>query len=136
LTPLGDAGTVDELRCAFEAAYRRRFGRFDEKAPIEFVGLSLTAFAAMERPPLAELCETGLPGTMPPTTRRKVYFADGGWNDAAVYQRTSLPRGFEAAGPAIIEEFGSSTVVGPTDSFAIGGLGEIRLHLASEGPCA
>jgi N-methylhydantoinase A len=133
VTPLGDAATVDELRGAFEAAYRRRFGRFDEKAPIEFVGLSLIAFAAMERPPLRELCQTGFPGTTPPSTGRKVYFAEGGWKDAKVYHRATLPRGFDAKGPAIIEEFGSSTVVGPSDSFAIGALGEIRLRLENEG---
>jgi N-methylhydantoinase A len=132
LTPLGEAAGVAEIKDAFEAGYRRRFGRFDEKAPVEFVGLSLTASAVMERPPLSDLCQTGLPGSPPATTRRKVYFADGGWNETEVYQRTTLPRGFKAAGPAIIEEFGSSTVIGPGQSFAIGTLGEIRVRLDHE----
>ncbi|MDF2119422.1 hydantoinase/oxoprolinase family protein [Roseiarcaceae bacterium H3SJ34-1] len=132
LTPLGEAENIAEIAGAFEASYRRRFGRFDEKAPIEFVGLSLTAFAAMGRPPLGDLCQTGQSGAIPATTTRKVYFADGGWNETEVYQRATLPRGFKASGPAVIEEFGSSTVIGPKHSFAIGEIGEIRVHLGNE----
>jgi len=132
LTPLGEAMSVDDVAGAFESSYRRRFGRFDERAPIEFVGLSLTAFAVMDRPPLGDLCQTGLSGATPETSRRKVYFADGGWNETTVYQRASLPRGFKAAGPAVIEEFGSSTVIGPRHSFTVGEIGEIRVHLGNE----
>ncbi|MEM0482906.1 MAG: hydantoinase/oxoprolinase family protein, partial [Nitrososphaerota archaeon] len=43
---------------------------------------------------------------------RKAYFEDG-WVDARVYARESLPAGFSAEGPAIIEEYDSTTVVPP-----------------------
>jgi N-methylhydantoinase A len=130
LTNLGSAQAVDELKSAFETSYRRRFGRFDEKAPVEIVNVAVTAFAIMERPPLRELCKCAPAGSVPQAKSRKVYFAEaGGWTDAKVFSRTTLPRGFEASGPAIIEEFGSSTVVGPDDSFSVGELGELRLRL-------
>ena len=44
-----------------------------------------------------------------------------------IFQRSILPHGFEAKGPAIIEEYGSTTMVGENDNFVIGNLGEIRI---------
>jgi N-methylhydantoinase A len=44
-----------------------------------------------------------------------------------VLTRDRLPVGTKAAGPAIIEEYGSTTVVWPSDRFEIGALGEIRI---------
>jgi N-methylhydantoinase A len=131
-TPLGAAANVDAVRGAFEATYRRRFGRFDPESRIEFVNLVLTAYARIDRPPLGQLCRVGASGTPAPAGRRGVYFAERGARiDTPVYRREDLPIGFEAAGPAIVEEYGSTTVVGPDDRFAVGRLGEIRLQLGA-----
>ena len=46
--------------------------------------------------------------------------------DAQIYHRDALEPGFSAAGPAVIEEYGSTTVVWPGDRFEIGELHEIR----------
>jgi hypothetical protein len=35
--------------------------------------------------------------------------------------------GFVAVGPALIVEYGSSTLIGPKDTFTIGSLGEIDI---------
>ena len=48
-----------------------------------------------------------------------------------VYQRASLPAGFAAQGPAVIEEYGSTTIVGPDDRFEVGRLGEIRIQVGA-----
>jgi N-methylhydantoinase A/oxoprolinase/acetone carboxylase beta subunit len=39
-----------------------------------------------------------------------------------------LEPGFRGGGPAVIEEYGSTTVVWPGDRFEIGELHEIRIH--------
>jgi N-methylhydantoinase A/oxoprolinase/acetone carboxylase beta subunit len=39
-----------------------------------------------------------------------------------------LEPGFGASGPAVIEEYGSTTVIWPGDRFEIGALHEIRIH--------
>jgi N-methylhydantoinase A len=52
----------------------------------------------------------------------------GGTLDAQIFDRTALAPGFSEAGPALIEEYGSTTLVWPGDSFEIGALGEIRIH--------
>ena len=43
---------------------------------------------------------------------RPVYF-DGALRDTPVYDRALLPPGFRLDGPAVVEEFGSTTVVFP-----------------------
>jgi len=63
--------------------------------------------------------------------KRPVYFGAGaGTLDAQVLARTALAPGFKGSGPALIEEYGSTTLVWPGDSFEVGALGEIRIHCA------
>jgi N-methylhydantoinase A/oxoprolinase/acetone carboxylase beta subunit len=50
--------------------------------------------------------------------------------EAAIYDRGALAPGFAATGPAIVEEYGSTTVIWPGDRFEIGPLGEIRIYCA------
>jgi N-methylhydantoinase A len=60
-----------------------------------------------------------------------VFFPErGARTDTPVHQRSDLPAGFEARGPAVIEEYGSTTVVGPDDRFSVGRLGEIHIRFA------
>ena len=66
--------------------------------------------------------------TAPSKGNRPVYFGEaGGWR-GVVYDRDALASGFKAEGPAIIEEYGSTTVVWPGDRFEIGPLQEIRIN--------
>ncbi len=41
--------------------------------------------------------------------------------------RYALPIGFTGRGPVLIEEYGSSTLIGPRDTFTIGTLKEIDI---------
>jgi N-methylhydantoinase A/oxoprolinase/acetone carboxylase beta subunit len=62
---------------------------------------------------------------------RQVYFGkSAGMVEAAIYDRGALAPGFAATGPAIVEEYGSTTVIWPGDRFEIGPLGEIRIYCA------
>jgi N-methylhydantoinase A len=54
----------------------------------------------------------------PEPTRRDVYF-DGQFRDTPVFTRDALPAGFTREGPAIIEEFGSTTVVFPGQKLTV-----------------
>jgi len=68
-----------------------------------------------------------------PAQKRKVYIGSaGGWVDAEIYHRDALEPGFSAAGPAVVEEYGSTTVVWPGDRFEIGQLREIRIQCAAK----
>jgi N-methylhydantoinase A/oxoprolinase/acetone carboxylase beta subunit len=66
----------------------------------------------------------------PVARHRPVYFGTAhGLVDTQVYRRAELTAGFAAPGPALIEEYGSTTVIGPQDRFSIGQLGEIHIFL-------
>ena len=57
-------------------------------------------------------------GTKPLPNTRPVYFA-GSFRDTPIYQRPALPAGFRLDGPAVVEEFGSTTVVFPGQSLQV-----------------
>jgi N-methylhydantoinase A len=66
-----------------------------------------------------------------PQAARPVYFGtSAGTVETQVFERTALTPGFKASGPALIEEYGSTTLVWPGDSFEVGALGEIRIDCA------
>jgi N-methylhydantoinase A len=121
---LKDAG---QIRAAFERDYKRRYGHADAKAPAEFQALHLSAFARLKQPEIARLPRAAAK-SQPAQTRRVYIGSAGGRLDATIYHRDTLEPGFGAAGPAVIEEYGSTTVVWPGDRFEIGALHEIRIR--------
>jgi N-methylhydantoinase A len=125
----GAAGPAD-VRKRFEQVYRTRYGHADSKKAVEFVSVSVAAHGSMTVPALDSLTPQSDPKKTPRQRRRSAYFgAAHGLVDAQVYARTELATGFAAQGPALIEEYGSTTVIGPRDRFSIGELGEIHVFL-------
>jgi N-methylhydantoinase A len=124
ITNLSDPAAIRE---AFERDYRRRYGHSDERAPVEVQALHLSAVARLRRPELARMTRPQAPGSAARGTR-KVYFEQGhGAVDTPVFDRFALSPGFKGTGPAVIEEYGSTTIIWPGDRFEIGTLGEIRI---------
>jgi len=125
--PLADISDASRIRDAFERDYRRRYGHSDPSSRAEIQAAHLSAFARRSRPDLKGLLRPG--ARQRAATVRPVYFGPGaGFIDARVFVRDSLPVGFAASGPAVIEEYGSTTLVSPEAEFEIGQLGEIRIH--------
>jgi N-methylhydantoinase A len=125
--PITDIGDLAAIRRSFEHDYKRRYGHADSKNPAELQALHLSAFARQRRPDLASLPQisnaSGAPASRPVYFGQKEEFVA-----ARVYDRGALEPGFAVAGPAVIEEYGSTTLVGPDDRFEIGPLREIRIH--------
>ncbi len=119
--------SVEAIHDAFTRDYKRRYGFADSKAPAEIQVLMVSAFAKLRRPDIARLPRRAGDGR--PETMRPVYFGRaGGMVPTKVYDRGALPIGFAASGPAVIEEYGSTTVIGPGDRFEMGPMGEIRVN--------
>jgi N-methylhydantoinase A len=128
ITGLRDAAAIHD---AFTRDYKRRYGHADSKAPAELQALLVSAFAKLRRPDIA--CLPRRAGAAQIDTSRLVYFGkDGGLVATRVYDRDALKPGFAAAGPAVIEEYGSTTLVWPGDRFEVGPLGEIRIACRKE----
>jgi N-methylhydantoinase A len=125
--PVSGLKDAAAIRNAFEHDYRRRYGHADAKAPAEFQALHLSAFARLQRPDIGRLPRAAVRAK--PSHKRRVYLGSaGGWIDAQIFNRETLEPGFNGIGPAVIEEYGSTTVVWPGDRFEIGALHEIRIH--------
>ncbi|HWP23746.1 MAG TPA: hydantoinase/oxoprolinase family protein [Candidatus Binatia bacterium] len=128
--PVSGLSAQEQIRAAFERDYKRRYGHADPKAPAEFQALHLSAFARLKQPEIARLPRAA-EKARPAETRRVFIGHAGGWLDAAIFRRDALPPGFAGVGPAVIEEYGSTTLVWPGDRFEIGELREIRIHCES-----
>jgi N-methylhydantoinase A len=106
-----DASFLDRLADAFHAAHRRTFGYdYAGRQKIEFVNMCVSGFGLIERPQLPKLGGAG--GAPAAIGHRSVYF-EGAFRDTPVYRRGALAPAAHIAGPAIVEEFGSTTVVFP-----------------------
>jgi N-methylhydantoinase A len=106
-----DASFLARLIDAFNAAHLRTFGyNYAGQQKIELVNFCVSGFGVIERPGMPKLEAT----TVNPesTGVRPVYFG-GSFLSTPIYDRASLPPGYRLTGPAIVEEFGSTTVVFP-----------------------
>jgi N-methylhydantoinase A len=129
--PISGLAEPSGIREAFDRDYKRRYGHADARAAAEFQALHLSAFTRLRRPELKRLPRAQA-GT-PEAETRAVYFGEsGGTQDAQILSRTTLHAGFKGVGPALIEEYGSTTLIWPGDRFEVGALGEIRIHCARE----
>jgi N-methylhydantoinase A len=124
--PLSDAADPSAIRTSFNRDYKRRYGHADVRANAEFQALHLSAFSRLRRPELKWLPRAQ--GGRAAPQRRSVYFGGAGTLDTDIFDRTALPPGFSGQGPALIEEYGSTTLIWPDDRFEVGALGELRVH--------
>ena len=96
---------------AFHLAHLRAYGyNYAAGQKVEIVNFCVSGFGAIDRPSIPKL--SGPFPEMPPAFRRPVYFA-GAFRDTLVYDRAALGPGLRLRGPAIVEEFGSTSVVFP-----------------------
>jgi N-methylhydantoinase A len=103
---------VTRLLASFHAAHRKSFGYdYAGKQKVELVNFCVSGFGAIERPELPKLQRQA--GATPARKGARPVFFDGGWVDTPIYDRAVLPAGHRLDGPAVIEEFGSTTVVWP-----------------------
>jgi N-methylhydantoinase A len=124
--PVSGLEDTGAIRLAFEGDYKRRYGHADAKAAAEFQALHLSAFARLKQPEIGYLPRPSTKAQ--PMRTRKIHIANaGGWLEAQIFHRGALQPGFSSTGPAVIEEYGSTTIIWPGDRFEIGELQEIRV---------
>ncbi len=103
---------IARLVAAFARLYRERYAFFFEGEPIELVNLRLAAFGVND-PLELEQIQTGAAALEARTGSRPVYFDKLGYVETSVFQRDRLRPGMAVAGPAVIEEPTSATLVPP-----------------------
>ena len=121
-------GTLTEesdaiLQEAFDACYRKIYGRLCEGVPVEAIHWRVTVSGAKP-----EICDA-VPiakADHPPAERRVVVF-DRGTREVAVHKRQTLEGGMVLKGPVIVEEVESTTVVPPGWVLRVDALGNLIL---------
>lgn len=120
--------TADTILKKFDETYSTRYGHVNADCAIEIVGVRLFMEGDVARPELDAFGMSSKTSTPKPSSRRPVYFPKPFYRvETDVWDRASLPVGFKITGPAIIEEYSSTTVIQPGDVAEIGKLGEISI---------
>jgi N-methylhydantoinase A len=126
---LPEGHSVASIQEAFEATYANRYGHTNEGFPIEYLILHVVARVPTQRPTLADLGPRNGAALARPLSKRPVYYSSVRKRiDTPVYRRRDLPKGFSLTGPAIVEEYSSTTIVGIGDRLEVGALGELRIR--------
>jgi N-methylhydantoinase A len=126
-----DRATADGVVDGFHAAHARTYGYSYRDAPdqrLEWVNLRVMGIGPIQRPVIQPRpCD--LPGGSERalTDRRPVYFDDG-FVETPIFARQRLQPGDCVRGPAIVEEFGSTTVVFPGLDARVDDFGNLLLE--------
>jgi len=126
-----DAADAAGLRAQFEALYRTVYGLTMPDQDVELITWAVMVSAEAE-PPTPPPAVARRPASAP-ASRRSVYEPTlGRMAEFAVYARASLEPGMELAGPALIEESQTTTVVPASFALHVDGAGTLILESRDE----
>ena len=125
----GDA-TRRALQAAFETAYREKFSLTPPDVPVEFINIRVAVRAPVAGGGIALEGPRERAGGEPIKGRRPAYFPEaGGVVETTVYDRYRLVAGDDLTGPAVVEEEGSTLVVGPGATARVAPSGNLMVTL-------
>ena len=118
---------IEAVTAAFHERHRAMYGHADPSAAIELVNARLSAYGVVPKPAAEghRAATASVAGAL--VERRRVWF-EGTAHDAPVWERERLPEQAAIGGPAIVEEFGATTVVPPGWRGAPDAHGNLRLE--------
>lgn len=118
-----------EIRKRFLKIHTQFYGFCSETDPIELVNLRLTASAR-----LTDLSKSSKPKTSSkkplPFARRPVWFGPEGALNTPIYNRADLKAGQKIIGPAIVDQFDSTTVLHPKDELKVDNALNLSIRLS------
>ncbi len=128
-TELFAAGDRDGIKRHLDAVHETRYGYSSPGEAAEIVSLRCAVVGLMKKPRE----QTMEAGTAEPPAKafrgyRLVYFADSGFVETPTYDRAHLVAANKIKGPALIEEYASTTVVHPGDALEVDGLGNLIIE--------
>jgi N-methylhydantoinase A len=120
-------GSLRSLVDHFHMAHQRLYGyTYRGTQLVELVNVRVTSVGCIERPLIAESA-TDVPAQRPiPCQTRPVYLG-GQFVGCPIYRRSELAPGHVLPGPAVVEEYGSTSVVQPGQSVLVDKFGNMLL---------
>jgi N-methylhydantoinase A len=117
-----------EMAAQFHDLHQRRYGFANEIRALEVVNVRVRMVSPAEPfDPIVQPLQEG-DGSHALTGTRAVYF-DGKFQETRIYGRDLLRPGDTFAGPAIVSEYSSATVLPPGDVLRVDGLGNLVIEV-------
>jgi len=126
----GDGAGLDALRRAFDTEHQRLFSFLLEKNEHELVTVRATASGPRPNVSSVTIAEGGEDAKAALTSTTEIY-VDGKWVVANVYDRVRLLAGNVIAGPAIVTEMDSTTLVLPGHAAKVHASGSLLIRPTS-----
>jgi N-methylhydantoinase A len=117
---------MPEILAAFHAVHERVYGYARTQQPVEFVNFRAVHTYPLPRPVVTPAAQASGTLTDARVGERPAYF--GGFVPTPIYERTLLPRGARLAGPAIVEQTDTTTVIPPGVTALVDDAGTLRLR--------
>ncbi|MHA6800259.1 hydantoinase/oxoprolinase family protein [Bounagaea algeriensis] len=127
-----DADWVARTAESFHAVHERAYSQRSDDKPVHLVNVRITAIGKVGHVSLAEIDSGAADSSGALKTHTSALF----WTDdnqpisydTAVYDRSLLKAGNSFNGPAIVEEFDSTTIIGPTQRASVDQVGHIIIE--------
>lgn len=103
---------VKDITARFHSAHHRRYGHAANDQALEIVNFRVVGLGVIPKPKL-KMFPSARGKAAPVEDTRPVFFGPGQTLDTPVFRRARLEPGMEIAGPAVIEEKTSTTVLYP-----------------------
>lgn len=122
-----EKGDIAGIRSSFDCIHEQRYGHQAPEEPVEMVNIRLTVTGRRAKPQFPGLKASG---QTPEPKYRPVYFDDLERPvHCPVYFREQLPPGFVVKGPALIQEYASTTVLFDGDVCEVCDTGELIIKV-------
>ncbi|MES2534366.1 MAG: hydantoinase/oxoprolinase family protein [Pseudomonadota bacterium] len=128
-----DAGDWQQIKRLFDAVHLQRYGYCSDAERAEIVSIRTSVSGDMPKPTIAEIAAGGPEPEAAPEIRPVYFSAEDGWQQGRVYQRAGLRAGNRIAGPALIEEYASTTVILSGDHLEVDKFGNLIIEVANNG---
>jgi N-methylhydantoinase A len=123
---------TDALEATFHRQHAATYGHADPTAAVELVNARLVAYGVVPKP-AAEPYRSATRDMEAALRERRAVWFDGKRGTSPVWDRDHLPERAIIEGPAIVEEFGATTVVPPGWRGALDEHGNLRLARVGDG---
>jgi N-methylhydantoinase A len=131
-----ESGTlsVESIRAAFDASYKRTYGRLLENIPVRVLNLRLSVIGRRPHVDIAGLARGERADDVKACllANQRIY-ADGTWHDGMIIDRLKLPEGAIVNGPCLLVQPDATIYVDPGLAARVDRLGNIIIEESSSG---
>ncbi len=127
--PPGELGedSIEELTNAFHARPEQLYTFANRETPVEIVNLRIKALGLVDKLELRRIAEARDGAAPEPALTRPVHFTEQGFVETPVYERGSLLAGQVFAGPAVVEQLDTTTLIFPGQRATVDAYGNLIL---------